>query len=90
MNHKRARIYDTWIRERVFRISNPCAECTGTGERRGTGEVEFQRAADAFTNRVCESCWGNGYRVISETYPSASAAAADFPRAIKIEEVKNR
>ena len=67
--------------DRAFRISNPCAECTGTGE------VEFQRAADAFTNRVCESCWGNGYRVISEKYPSASAAAADFPRAIKIEEV---
>ena len=66
--------------ERAFRISNPCAECGGTGE------IEIQRGVDDFKIRACDSCWGNGYRVISEKYPSASAAAADFPRAIKIEE----
>jgi hypothetical protein len=83
MNHKRARIYDPWIRERVFRISNPCVECDGSGE------VEVQHGVDSFAVRDCDSCWGNGYRVIRETYPSASAAAADFPRAIKIEEASN-
>ena len=67
--------------DRAFRISNPCAECTGTGE------IEIQRAADAFTARVCESCWGNGYRVYRrEFYESAAQAAADYPLAIIEEE----
>ena len=70
--------------ELAFRISNPCDECYGAGE------IEVQRAADAYRAIQCEWCDGDG-ETIDQVYgyESAADAAADYPRAIKIEEVKS-